>query len=106
MPYVDTTKAHEGKKMKAKNQQKKLWFRAKQYGWGWYPATWEGWAVMIGFILLVFGIAYAFSPENPANVAPFLGSIFVSVAALMALCYRTGEKPEWRWDNKPLFKKK
>ena len=21
----------------------KLWFKAKLYGWGWYPCSWEGW---------------------------------------------------------------
>lgn len=25
----------------------KLWFKAKNYGWGWYPVTWEGWTVTI-----------------------------------------------------------
>jgi len=30
---------------------KPLWFKAKQYGWGWYPARWQGWLIVIGFII-------------------------------------------------------
>jgi predicted GH43/DUF377 family glycosyl hydrolase len=28
------------------DQKRIFWFRAKEYGWGWYPATWEGWLVL------------------------------------------------------------
>ncbi len=30
----------------------KYWFKAKNYGWGWYPATWQGWLILAGFIYL------------------------------------------------------
>ncbi len=23
----------------------KLWFKAKKFGWGWTPCSWEGWTV-------------------------------------------------------------
>lgn len=34
------------------DQKRIFWFRAKEYGWGWYPATWEGWLVLLVFIAL------------------------------------------------------
>lgn len=29
------------------------WFKPKKYGYGAYPYTWEGWLVMLGYILLL-----------------------------------------------------
>ena len=34
-------------KEKQQKPEKKLWFRAKCYGWGWYPCSWEGWLVIL-----------------------------------------------------------
>ena len=31
----------------------RLWFRAKRYGWGWTPASVEGWLVMAAFMVAV-----------------------------------------------------
>ncbi len=34
--------------------EKKTWFPAKKYGWGWsFPNTWQGWVV---FVLWLIGI--------------------------------------------------
>ena len=30
------------------------WFKAKLYGWGWTPVTWQGFSVTLGYIALVF----------------------------------------------------
>ena len=38
--------------MKKQNKTKKLWFRAIYYGWGWYPCSWEGWLVLLVWVLL------------------------------------------------------
>ena len=37
-----------------KLEKSKLWFRAKNYGWGWYPCSWEGWTVLLIWVLLFF----------------------------------------------------
>ena len=38
-------------------KNKKIWFKAKRYGWGWYPSTWQGAVcIFIWVILFVFGI--------------------------------------------------
>lgn len=34
--------------------QEKYWFPAKRYGWGWgIPSSWQGWAVLLGFFVLL-----------------------------------------------------
>jgi hypothetical protein len=37
--------------------EKKLWFKAKRYGWGWTPVTWQGWVAVLVYvaILIRFG---------------------------------------------------
>ncbi|MDO8648257.1 MAG: hypothetical protein Q7R81_00565 [Candidatus Peregrinibacteria bacterium] len=77
---------------------KSLWFKAKHYGWGWYPATWEGWLVMLVFVLLIVGTSILFDLEqHPERMIPFFLTITALVLALLVICYRTGETPRWRW---------
>lgn len=81
----------------------KLWFKAKTYGWGWTPCSWEGWAVTalaILSILLNARIVERYA-ETPLDVV--LGSvipIFITAALLIIICIVTGEKPGWRWGNR------
>lgn len=32
-----------------------MWFRAKRYGWGWRPVTWQGWAVVAVWVAAFSG---------------------------------------------------
>ena len=38
----------------------KLWFRSRRYGWGWEPASIEGWLVLLAFIAAVVISAIVF----------------------------------------------
>lgn len=80
----------------------KFWFKAKQYGWGWYPVTWQGWLatlLYIGFILLSAFTSFDTSTQDvtPPQVWRFIGIDLVATLALVILAWRTGEKPRWRW---------
>jgi uncharacterized membrane protein YhaH (DUF805 family) len=78
--------------------QKKLWFRAKRYGWGWYPISWEGWlTLLIWVILFTFGII-KMDHEWLKNVI----FIIIFTAILIYICYKKGEKPGWRWGGKKI----
>jgi len=33
----------------------RYWFRPKRYGYGATPVTWEGWALVAGFVVIVAG---------------------------------------------------
>jgi len=83
-----------------KDNPKRYWFRAKLYGWGWTPATWQGWVVIgIFFVLLLWN---AFSlPGNDRATTEDLGKFFarlvVIIAGILAIAWKTGEKPRWQW---------
>ncbi|MCX6715203.1 MAG: hypothetical protein NTX72_05330 [Candidatus Uhrbacteria bacterium] len=82
---------------------KKLWFKAKQYGWGWYPATWQGWLVLLGFLVLDFGNVFRLDVKHgssPAVAREFFIETIILVIVLIWICYRTGEKPRWSWGVK------
>lgn len=82
--------------------KKKLWFKAKKYGWGWYPSSWQGWAVTGLFIVYELAVSAltvdAF--DNRAGVVSFLFLTLLGAAALLVVCYQFGEEPKWRWGNK------
>lgn len=78
----------------------KFWFPAKRYGWGWGPpATWQGWTVLAGYILGLALISIYFPPDGYPLVYP-LGIVLLT-CVLLAVCFRKGEPPAWRWGNKP-----
>lgn len=80
--------------------KRRIWFKAKRYGWGWYPVTWQGWLV-IG--IYVFVNTYTFLQVDEISLTAtdslinfFLPCIFF-LSVLLTICYLTGEKPRWRW---------
>lgn len=83
-------------------ENKKLWFKAKSYGYGWTPSTWQGWAVLGLFILSV--IVHTYNATSIAKSAKdiVLGiniPIIIDVTFLIIICYLTGEKAKWRWEK-------
>lgn len=90
-----------------KGRKRKLWFRAKTLGWGWYPITWEGWlvtliySVVFAFSLIVFiGFAPAALQGGAAFLPGFLilfSWLMLLTASLLKICYMYGEPPRWRW---------
>lgn len=82
--------------------RERLWFKAKRFGWGWTPAAPEGWAVVVLFLAALMGSTVALvrfrpAPPSPAMVAEHLALACALAAALVGICYKTGEKPGWRW---------
>ena len=74
-----------------------VWFPAKRYGWGWGPpVTWQGWLVMILWIIIVIAVSPILALNNWLIFAAF---ILVMVILLIAICYAKGEPPRWRWGN-------
>jgi hypothetical protein len=66
----------------------KIWFRAKKgFGWGWYPGTWEGWAVLGLYILCIFFVS-TFFKDRPIVIS---STVIVSTACLLWICYEKGE---------------
>ena len=83
--------------------KKKLWFVARRYGYGWTPATWEGWLVLALYMLAVWG-AYVcqYTRDSAASIDAFiryryLPQVFGLTVMLILICVLKGEKPRWRW---------
>lgn len=81
---------------------KRLWFKAKRYGYGWYPVTKEGWLVVIAFILLielppVSVILLGIRIPDAQFVAFFLPYVAVLTTLLIWISVKKGEKAGWRW---------
>jgi hypothetical protein len=83
-----------------KNNPQGYWFRARWYGLGWVPATWQGWLVMLVFFAYVLWLA-AGVPDDArladGDLPWFLGKLALGVFALITIAYLKGEKPSWHW---------
>ncbi len=99
-----------------KTKAKTLWFKAKEYGWGWYPVTWQGWLITLLFALVYaasfigfvgwLGVSKEAGPSATEQarllgIAEFILWIVFLTYALFRICYRYGESPVWRWGKKP-----
>ena len=75
------------------------WFKRKLYGWGWAPATWQGWLVFAVYIVAALGFAFTIDEYSSARevVFTFALPILLLTIALIRICYAKGEKPKWQW---------
>lgn len=81
----------------------KIWFKRKRYGWGWYPATKEGWGVLLLWLTAFISNEYYFlrdGDESNMQVAKFLGITLLITAGLIIISALKGEKPKWQWGEK------
>ncbi|MEK7177676.1 MAG: hypothetical protein AAB705_02520 [Patescibacteria group bacterium] len=75
-------------------KNRRLWFKAKNFGWGWYPSTWEGWIV-----LLVYTLYITITSTTSCSFKSSFEILFATIL-LIIVCFLKGEKPEWRWGKK------
>jgi hypothetical protein len=69
------------------------WFAPKRYGYGsGAPLTWQGWAMMIGYMVAIFAAAFTFR-ARPIQL--FAVAIPLTVV-FMVVCART-TRGGWRW---------
>jgi len=86
-----------------KDNPQKYWFKRKLYGWGWTPARWQGWVVIVVFLIFVLVSALDMSARaesgepTTAELGWFFFRILIAVIVLTVICYKTGEKPRWMW---------
>jgi hypothetical protein len=76
---------------------KRYWFPAKRYGWGWgLPSTWEGWVVLVAFVISLAASARRLLPQDPTKFGVVAA---ITSCVLIVICYVTGEPPSWRSGN-------
>ena len=77
-------------------EERKFWFAAKRYGYGWgLPLCWQGWVAYAVFIGALIADACVFNPGR--HMACFQIGVFVLVAAFVAVGFWKGEPARWRW---------
>ncbi|HEX4343463.1 MAG TPA: hypothetical protein VH255_08730 [Verrucomicrobiae bacterium] len=78
-------------------REKKIWFPAKRYGWGWGPPVcWQGWLVLFLWFALVVSGAFILAKQ----IGWFIAFVIVMSGILCLICAVKGEKPGWRWGDK------
>jgi amino acid transporter len=76
------------------------WFKAKRYGWGWVPATWQGWLVLALYIAIVvanFLRIDASSHSVSDTLINFVPQTILLMLVLIGICYITGERLASPW---------
>lgn len=88
---------------------KEKWFKAKSYGWGWTPATWQGWSVILLFVIIVAFLFFSIDSNSHSasdTMINFIPNVVILSMVLIIICYLTGEKPSWNWGNKRKTRKR
>ena len=82
--------------------EKNVWFRAKKYGWGWgLPCAWQGWVVLVTFVVLMTGGAFLLQPRS-GRLGPWIAYCVFLATVVFIICLIKGEKPRWRWEPRLL----
>jgi hypothetical protein len=100
------------KSLPMKNTQNKPWFKAKRYGIGWVPASWQGWVITLTYSLIVVGSSVVFtrvatsSPDALGSsfasdilIGRFCIWIFILTLFFFWVCYKTGDAAVWHWNT-------
>lgn len=77
-----------------------VWFKRKIYGWGWTPATWQGWAVLgiyTGALITLMLRIDTNTEQSGDNLVNFFLPILCLTVFLLVVTYLTGERPRWQW---------
>jgi len=78
-----------------------VWFKPKRYGDGATPVTWQGWALVLGFVaaivvLVIATIGFDRDGRTSGEYAIFFIGAAILIAALWIISKRTTDG-EWRW---------
>ncbi len=82
-----------------KDNPQGYWFKAKLYGWGWTPVKWQGWFVVLLYVmgLVLFSLTIDENSSPREVVFTFILPVTFLTITLIRICYKTGEKPHWQW---------
>jgi hypothetical protein len=89
-----------------KDKKRQYWFKRRMYGYGWIPVTWQGWASIAVFSIVLIGVGLIFPPDEGADALSYESVRFIAIVAvlivgLLLVSYKKGPKPKWRWGAKP-----
>ena len=69
------------------------WFAPKRYGYGaGLPISWQGWAILIGYMAITFAIAFLF-----ATRPLILFAIIIPLTTVLLVITARTTRGGWRW---------
>ncbi|MFH1275947.1 MAG: hypothetical protein ABIH82_02455 [Candidatus Woesearchaeota archaeon] len=75
----------------------KYWFKPKSFGYGATPCTWEGWLIVVLFVLYIFSLAYFFIPNNMSYYYWYFG---IGIVILIIISKKkTAGDWKWKWNE-------
>lgn len=83
-----------------KNNPQHYWFKRRWYGWGWVPATREGWAVLAAFIIFLIVNSFTLPGHREPSTSElvwFGARTMIAVTIIITIAFLKGEKPKWQW---------
>ncbi len=83
-----------------RQNNEKYWFKAKTYGYGWYPATWQGWLIILVYLMIFGLLVFIFETDVKEYSVFYFTSVAVITLLLVYISYKKGEPAKWRWGKK------
>ncbi len=77
-----------------------FWFKPKAYGYGATPVTWEGWAIVLVYVVAVGigAVLFVLREKSFSNELTFFGVIALATAAMIAVSMKkTDGLWHWQW---------
>lgn len=78
------------------NQQ--YWFKANKSGYGWHPANWKGWVILLFYLVFLvqsFFQVHIQSHSVSDTLIGFLPRFLIFTAILTIITYLKGESITW-----------
>jgi hypothetical protein len=73
------------------------WFKVKQFGYGAYPVTWQGWVTLLVFVVLLFTFGMIFPAGSFSFYISVITLLFVT---LLIAKIMSNDIWKWRWHGK------
>jgi hypothetical protein len=73
----------------------------RKLGWGWTPATRQGWLVILLYIagILFFAFRLEENTTDKEAISTFVVPLVFFTAILIFIAYKKGEKPKWQFGS-------
>lgn len=86
------------------DKNRSYWFKRRRYGYGWTPVSWQGWLVIIVFIVIVVSgsVVLGDTPRNTlsSEALIYVALLLIAVILLIFISSKKGPSPKWRWGVK------
>lgn len=74
------------------------WFKRRRYGWGWTPATWQGWSLTLAMVvLIVLPAILAGQYGSRGHSVAYIVYVIVVIVVFIVIVEAKSPAPRWRW---------